>query len=128
MSESTGAERQSHRLPRAQPKPAGGIVWPLRWSPQQAALPFVLITQVWRPPALTAVKVPARGVACPSSLAPQQAMAPFVVMAQVRPAVAHRDERARGRGRLSAAVAAPAGDGATGPQAAGVSTARAAPR
>ena len=45
--------------------PAGGVAWPWPFRPQQARVPFVLIPQVWRAPALTAVKVPAGGVAWP---------------------------------------------------------------
>ena len=49
--------------------------------PQQATVPFVLTPQVWRPPALTAVKVPAGGVAWPLALSPQQATVPFAFSA-----------------------------------------------
>ncbi len=62
---------------------AGGEAWPLLLSPQQAAVPFALIPQVWVSPALTAVKVPAGGVAWPLPLAPQQATVPFVLIPQV---------------------------------------------
>ena len=39
-------------------------------------MPFVLIPQVWSPPALTDVKVPAGGVDWPEPLSPQQATVP----------------------------------------------------
>ena len=57
----------------------GGVASPWLLSPQQTAVPFVLIPQVWRPPALTVVKVPAGGVAWPQPLSPQQATVPFVL-------------------------------------------------
>ena len=88
-------------------------------------MPFVLTPQVWKPPALTAVKVPAGGVAWPLPLRPQQARVPFVLSPQVwKPAGAHRGEGARGRGGLAVVVVAPAGDGAVRPYAAGVGDAR----
>ena len=82
-------------LVRNQPRPstpplwwlaeAGSAGWPRRWllSPQQTAVPFVLIPQVWSAPALTVVKVPAGGVAWPKSLSPQQARVPSVLIPQV---------------------------------------------
>ena len=91
--------------------PAGGVAWPSPLSPQQARVPFVLTPQVWKPPALTAVKVPAGGVDWPLPLSPQQASG------AVRPhpagvvgAGADRGEGARGRGGLAVAVVPPAGD------------------
>ena len=83
-------------------------------------MPFVLSPQVWRAPALTAVKVPAGGVAWPLPLSPQQARVPFVrTPAGVVAAGAHRGEGARGRGGLAVRVRAPAGEGAVVLDAAG---------
>jgi hypothetical protein len=60
--------------------PVGGVARPALptgpLSPQQAAVPSVLMAQVWLYPALTAVNVPCGAVVRPEPPLPQQAMVP----------------------------------------------------
>jgi hypothetical protein len=53
--------------------------------PQQAAVPLLLIAQVWESPALIEVMVPspAGTVACPLVLRPQQVVVPSALIAQL---------------------------------------------
>jgi hypothetical protein len=63
--------------------PAGGVLWPRPFHPQQASVPSVFSPQVWLLPAVTWVKVPAGGVLWPPSFRPQQATVPSVLRPQV---------------------------------------------
>ena len=84
-------------------------------------MPFVLIPQVWKRPALTAVKVPAGGVARSKAFEPQQARVPFVLIAQVwaLPALTAVKVPAGGVD-WPLPLLAPAGEGAVRPDRAGV--------
>jgi hypothetical protein len=51
----------------------GGVVFPSPpLNPQQATLPSVFTPQLWKPPALTLVKLASGGVVWPVPLYPQQ--------------------------------------------------------
>src|SRR5881392_2289981 len=104
------------------------VACPSVLKPQQAAVPLLLMAQVWESPAAIEVMVPrpAGMVVCPLVLRPQQAAVPSLLMAhEWEPPAVIALRGSRRWGGLPVRVVAPAGEGAIALDPAGVRAASA---